>query len=268
MSAPSITALWQGSWGHVRAHLRHTQVLTFRNLLRVKDDPLSLLDSVLMPVVFTVLFVYVFGGAMSSSREAYMQYLVPGLLGVLATNISLSAGSGMSTDFRDGIVDRLRSLPISPSSVLFAKLIAELLRALFSLSILLCLAMVIGLDVPAGPLGLLGAISLNLVFAAAVLWISLFLGMVARTPQSVQGLIVIVAVPLQFGSSIFAPPRTMPDWLQTFTQFNPLSALADTSRNLINGGPVGHPALIVLMWSAGITAVFAPLAGARFRQRE
>lgn len=251
-----------------RAALTHIGALVRRNLMRIKADPESMFDALLMPIIFTVLFVYVFGGAVSGSRHDYIQYMVPGMVGQIGVNLAMAVGTGLNSDFSTGVMDRFRTLPIGRSSVLVAKLIAELLRSVVSLVILLSFAMILGLSLShSDPLKLLAVLGLSLAFGTGMVWVSMLLGMSMRSVQAVQGVSMLVIMPLQFGSSTFAPTTTMPGWLQAFTKYNPLSALADASRALINGGEVLHPALKVLAWSVGLTAVFAPLAVARFRKR-
>ncbi|MCD0485055.1 ABC transporter permease [Streptacidiphilus sp. ASG 303] len=251
----------------LRAQLRHVGALTRRNLLRIKADPESMFDALLMPVVFIVLFVYVFGGAMSGGRGDYIQYLVPGLLGQTGINLAMAVGTGLNSDFATGVMDRFRTLPIGRASVLVAKLLAETLRGLVSFTVLIAFALLLGLEVRTGPLQVLAAVALSLLFGSAMVWLSMLLGMSLRSAQAVQGVSALVLMPLQFGSSTFADPATMPGWLRAFTRLNPMSALADASRALFNGGPLAHPVLMVLAWTAGITAVAAPLAVARFRKR-
>ncbi|MFJ6214891.1 ABC transporter permease [Streptomyces sp. NPDC092296] len=250
-----------------RAQLRHIGALTRRNLMRIKADPESMFDALLMPIIFTVLFVYVFGGALSGNQHDYIQYLVPGLLGQTGINLAMAVGTGLNTDFNTGVMDRFRTLPIGRASVLISKLVAETCRGLVSFVILIGFAMLLGLRVQTGPVQVIAAVALSLLFGSAMVWVSMLLGMAMRSAQAVQGISMLVIMPLQFGSSTFANPSTMPGWLQAFTKVNPLSALADASRSLFNGGPLAHPVLMVLAWSIGITAVTAPLAVARFRKR-
>ncbi|MFJ6616338.1 ABC transporter permease [Kitasatospora sp. NPDC091335] len=248
--------------------LRHVGALTRRNLMRIKADPESMFDAVLMPIIFTVLFVYVFGGAMAGDQDTYKQYLIPGLLGQTGLTLAMAVGTGLNSDFQTGVMDRFRTLPIGRASVLLSKIVAETLRGLLSFAILIGFAMCIGFEVRTGPLEVLATIGLALVFGMSIVWISMLLGMALRSAQAVQGVAMLVLMPMQFGSSIFARTDTMPGWLQSFTKVNPLSALADASRALLNGeGAVAHPVMIVLIWSAAVTAVFAPLAVARFRKR-
>ncbi|MGA5816345.1 ABC transporter permease [Kitasatospora sp. NPDC094028] len=253
----------------LRDHLRHIGALTRRNLMRIKEDPESMFDAVLMPIVFTVLFVYVFGGAMfAGDQDKYKQFMIPGLLGQTGITLALAVGTGLNSDFQTGVMDRFRTLPIGRASVLLAKITAETLRALLSSAILLTFAFILGFELKTGVPELLAAVGLSLVFGMSIVWISMLLGMSMKSAQAVQGVSMLVLMPMQFGSSIFAPTDTMPGWLQAFTKVNPLSQLADASRSLLNGeGPLAHPVMIVLIWSAAATAIFAPLAVARFRKR-
>ncbi|MDH6575002.1 ABC transporter permease [Kitasatospora sp. MAP5-34] len=251
----------------LRGNLRHVGALTRRNLMRIKADPESMLDALLVPIIFTVLFVYVFGGAVKGSQQEYIQYMIPGLLGTTGLNLAMAVGTGLNSDFQTGVMDRFRTLPIARSAVLLSKLAAEVLRGLVSFTILIGFSTILGLQIKTDFLHLLAAVGLSLLFGMSIVWISMLLGMSLRSAQAVQGVSMVVIMPLQFGSSIFAPTSTMPGWLQTFTEYNPLSALADACRNLINGGALTHSVLIVLIWSVTITAITAPLAVARFRKR-
>ncbi|MDH6115785.1 ABC transporter permease [Kitasatospora sp. GAS204B] len=250
-----------------RDHLRHIGALTRRNLMRIKADPESLFDVLLMPIIFTLLFVYVFGGAVSGNQQAYKQYLIPGLLGGTGLNLAMAVGTGLNSDLQTGVMDRFRSLPIARSSVLIGKMLAEACRGLVSFTVLIVFALILGLQLKTGLPGVLGAVGLALVFGMSLVWISMLLGLTMKSAQAVQGVGMLVVMPLQFGSSIFAPTSTMPGWLHEFTKVNPLSNLADACRALINGGPVAHSVSMVLLWSVAITAITAPLAVNRFRKR-
>ncbi|MFF3762570.1 ABC transporter permease [Streptomyces sp. NPDC001922] len=256
----------------LRANLRHIGALVRRNALQIKADPESMFDAVLMPIIFTMLFVYVFGGAVGGSlggdRDVYINYVVPGLMAMGGLNIAMSVGTGVNDDFNKGVMDRFRTMPIARSSVLIAKLLVESGRMLVSTVVLLTVGFVIGFDLKTGPLELLGAVALALLFGSSLTWIFMLLGLSLKTPQAVQGLGFLAIMPLQFGSSIFAPPTSMPGWLQSFTDYNPLSQLADAARALMNGqGAVAHPVTVTLAWAVGITVVTAPLAVAKFRKR-
>ena len=269
-SAPVKAVADEGRIG-LRANLRHISALARRNLLQIKKDPESMFDVLLMPIVFTLLFVYVFGGSVGGSmgggRDEYLNYLVPGLMAMMGMNIASAVGTGVNDDFRKGVMDRFRTMPIARSSVLIAKIVVELGRMMVAIVILLCMGFGLGMELGTSVLGLLEAVALSAVFGAAIMWIFILLGLTMKTAQAVQGTGFLVLMPLQFGSSIFAPTQTMPGWLQTFTDYNPLSNLADAVRGLMMGGPVADSVLITLAWAIGITAVTAPLAVSKFRKK-
>ncbi|MFI1867824.1 ABC transporter permease [Streptomyces jumonjinensis] len=252
-----------------RAHLRHIGALVRRNVLQLKQDPQSMVDALLMPIVFTLLFVYVFGGAISGkdNRDAYVNYVVPGLMAMMGLSIAMAVGVGVNEDFKKGVMDRFRSMPISRSSVLIAKIVVEIGRMAVAMVILLGMGFLLGMEVRTSVLELLAAMGLSLLFGASLMWIFILLGLMVQSPQAVQGMAMLVLLPLQFGSSIFAPTTTMPDWLRTFTEYNPLSNLADAARALINGGELASSVWWTLGWAVAITVVTAPLAVGRFRRK-
>jgi oleandomycin transport system permease protein len=268
VTAPARTAASEGRIG-VRANLRHIGALARRNMLQLKQDPESMFDVLLMPVIFTLLFVYVFGGAVSGkgNQHEYVDYVIPGLMAMMGMNISMAVGTGINNDFQKGVMDRFRTMPIARSSVLIAKILVEVGRMMIAMAILLGMGFALGMNIATDVPHLLAAVVLSLIFGASLMWIFILLGLTMRTAQAVQGVAMIVLMPLQFGSSIFAKPTTMPGWLENFTKVNPLSNLADASRALINGGPVAHSVWMVVAWSVGITVVTAPLAVARFRKK-
>ncbi|MFJ1552874.1 ABC transporter permease [Streptomyces mirabilis] len=253
-----------------RAHARHIGALVRRNLLWIRQDPESMFDAVLMPVVFTLLFVYVFGGSIGQSlgggQDRYVQYVVPGLMAMTAMNIATAVGTGFNEDFQKGVMDRFRTLPIGQGSVLFAKIVVELMRMLVATTILMIVGVLVGFDITNWP-GLFASVGLSVLFGSSLMWIFLVLGVTMKNAQSVQAMGFLVLMPLQFGSSIFSPTRTMPGWLQNFTDYNPLSALADTTRGLMVGGPVTHSLWVTLAWTAGLTLVMAPIAIHKFRTK-
>jgi oleandomycin transport system permease protein len=163
-------------------------------------------------------------------------------------------------------MDRFRSLPIGRGSVLFAKIAVEMARMLFATTVLMIVAVLVGFDINHWA-GLFATVGLSAVFASSIMWVFLTLGVVLKNAQSVQAMGFMVLFPLQFGSSIFAPTQSMPGWLQAFTDYNPLSTLADAARGLMVGGPVAHDLWITLGWSVAITAVMAPVAIHKFRTK-
>ncbi|MER5873075.1 ABC transporter permease [Streptomyces sp. NPDC002044] len=253
----------------LRGNLRHIGALARRNVLQIKQDPESMFDVVFMPVIFTLLFVFVFGGAIAGkgNQGEYVNYVVPGLMAMMGMNIAMGVGTGVNDDFKKGVMDRFRSMPIARSSVLIAKIVVELGRMMVAITILLGMGFLLGLSIKSSVLDLFLSIGLAAVFGSSLMWIFILLGLSMKTPQAVQGMAMLVLMPLQFGSSIFAPTTTMPGWLQSFTDVNPLSNLADAARALINGTPLGNSVWITLAWSVGITLVTMPLAVRKFRQK-
>ncbi|WP_088797374.1 MULTISPECIES: ABC transporter permease [unclassified Streptomyces] len=270
MTAPRVKAGADEGRVGLRANLRHIGALVRRNALQIKQDPESMMDVLLMPIIFILLFTYVFGGAIAGkgNQHEYIQRLVPGMMAMLGMNIAMAVGSGVNEDFRKGVMDRFRTMPIARSSVLIAKIVVEIGRMLIATAILLGMGFLLGLEIKGSMLAFLAAVALSTVFGAALMWIFILLGLTVKTPQAVQGMAMLVLMPLQFGSSIFAPTTSMPGWLEGFTKVNPLSNLADASRALINNqGAVAHPALVTLGWAVAITAVTMPLAVAKFRKK-
>ncbi|MEU6771572.1 ABC transporter permease [Streptomyces sp. NPDC046759] len=254
----------------LRGHLRHTGALIRRNLLWIRQDPESMFDALLMPVVFTLLFVYVFGGsigqALGGGQGQYVQYVIPGMIAMMSMTLSQGVGTGFSQDFNSGVMDRFRTLPIGRGSVLFAKIAVELARMLFATAVLMVVAVLVGFHIHRWG-GLFATVGLSALFASSIMWVFLTLGVVLKNAQSVQAMGFLVLFPLQFGSSIFAPTKSMPGWLQHFTDYNPLSTLADAARGLMVGGPVAHDLWVTVIWSVAITAVMGPVAIHKFRTK-
>ncbi|UNZ19615.1 ABC transporter permease [Streptomyces sp. 891-h] len=270
--APGKPASVEGRIG-LQANLRHIGALVRRNALQIKQDPESMMDALLMPVIFTLLFVYVFGGAIGGSggggdRDQYVQYLIPGMMGMMGMSIAMAVGTGINEDFRKGVMDRFRSMPIARSSVLIAKSVVEIGRMLVAVTVLLTVGFLVGFDINGHWLGMLAAIGLTALFGASLLWIFILLGLTMNTAQAVQGVSFLVLMPLQFGSSVFVPTGTMPGWLKAFTDVNPLTHLADAARGLMLGqGEVGNPVMWTVIWSAGLTLLTAPIAISKFRKK-
>lgn len=247
--------------------VRHGLTLTWRSLLKLKHSPEQLLDVVLGPIVFVLLFVFLFGGAVAGDWRDYLQYVLPGILVQTIVFATLGTGIGLSTDIKTGIFDRFRSLPIARSAPLVGTILGDVARYVLSGGVVLAFGMLLGFRVHTGPLAVLAAYGLVLVFAIAVCWVTALVGLLVKTPQSVQVFGFVVLFPLTFGSNIFTLPATMPGWLRAWVEVNPVSALTTALRGLLDGGPVAGAVLETLLWSAGIVAVFAPLAVGAYRRR-
>jgi oleandomycin transport system permease protein len=249
------------------ATLRHSGTLAWRGIVKTVHSPEALLDVTLQPVIFLLLFVYVFGGAISGDPQTYLQFALPGVL--VQTFVFASAGTGvaLADDLNTGIFDRFRSLPIGRSAPLVGAIGADLVRYLTSGLIMLGLGVVLGFRFGTNPLAVLAALGLVTAFAFALCWVFTALAMVVTQPRSVQGLSALIMLPITFGSNVFVPAATMPWWLRGFVEVNPVSKLSDAVRGLLTGGPVAGPATAALVASAVIVGIFAPLAVALYQRR-
>jgi ABC-2 type transport system permease protein len=236
--------------------------LTFgwRALLKIKHVPEQLFDVTMFPILFTLMFTYVFGGAISGSTGEYLQYALPGILTQTVVFITMYTGLTINTDIEKGVFDRFRSLPVWRASLLVGALLGDTLRYGLASLMVLVVGVLIGYRAPGGFLGVVLAVLLLLVFCFSLSWLWLIVGLKVRTPNAVMGVSMMVLFPLTFVSSVFAPPDTMPDWLQAFVEVNPVTLLCEAARGLMNDVPDGGDITIVLVLSAAITAVFAPIA--------
>ncbi len=248
--------------------LRHSGVMVRRNLLSIKADPEELADVTVFPLLMTVLFTYVFGGAMKGSVSGnYLQFLVPGILAQMLTFGTMSTGLKLSNDFSKGVIDRFRSLPIARSAVLNGHIVSALLRLLLASVITTGAAMALGFRIHTSPLAFLAGVGVLMTLGLGISWVAVYLGSTAKSPQSVQGVGQLVLFPMMFASSIFAPTNTMPGWLQAAVKVNPLTNAADAARGLMTGGPAFHGVWMTMAWSAGLMLVFAPLAIRAYKRR-
>ena len=252
---------------HVPSVLRHGGTLAWRGVVKTVHSPEALLDVTLQPVIFLLLFVYVFGGAIAGDTSTYLQFALPGVLVQTVVFASAGTGVGLADDLQTGIFDRFRSLPISRSAPLLGAIGADLVRYLASGVIMLVFGAVLGFRGSGGPLAYVAALGLVTVFAFALCWVFTALAMVVKQPRSVQGLSALIMLPLTFGSNVFVPASSMPSWLRAFVDVNPVSKTVDAVRGLLTGGPVAGPATAALLAAAVMVAVFAPLAVVLYRRR-
>jgi ABC-2 type transport system permease protein/oleandomycin transport system permease protein len=250
-----------------RATISQTMTLAWRSLVQIKHNPWELLDLSIQPIMFLLLFTYVFGGAISGSTGDYLQFALPGLLVQNALFYTLSTAIGLNTDITKGVFDRLRSLPIARTAPLSGRIIADTFKQVWAFLLLVGFGMVLGFRVTTSVAGLLGALALLVVVALAMSWMSVLIGLKASSPEKVQMIAFSTMMPLTFTSSALVPSNTFPSWLQAWSDVNPVTHLADAIRGLlIGGGDVGGATLISLLWSAGFVVVFAPLAIRVFRR--
>ena len=252
-------------------------VLTKRSIARIRNEPETLADVTFMPVIFILMFAYVFGGAIPiPGNGSYHEYLIGGMLGMGMAQTAPGVAVAQVTDMSTGLIDRFRSLPMSRWALLLARSVAELLTQLIGAAVVVCVGLAIGWRVHTGPAEVIEAIALALLFGYAFTWAGLALGMVLRSPEAAQQTGFIIFLPLTFVSSAFVPTQTMPGWLQPIAEWNPLSALAAACRSLfgnpnpaasVDAWPMQHPELAVICWSVGLLLVFAPLAVHLYRRK-
>ena len=247
--------------------LRQTGTLAWRTLVQVRHNPLELLDFSIQPIMFVVLFTYVFGGAIAGSTAAYLTFTLPGIIVMNMLFVTMYVGLGLNTDLTKGVFDRLRSLPIARWAPLTGRITADLGKQAWSILLLLVVGFVLGFRLGTNMAGLLGATVLLLVSALAFSWVSVLIGVVAKDPEKVQAFGYTFLFPVTFVSNVFAPTESMPGWLQPIVRVNPVSILSEAARGLLVGGPVAVPVMQSLLWMAGIAAVFAPLAVLFFKRR-
>ena len=238
--------------------LRQTRALAWRSILQIRRNPFELGDYSIQPVIFLVLFLYVFGGAVAGSTEAYLRFMLPGIIVMNMIFVTVYVGHGLNTDLTKGIFDRFRALPIARAAPLAGRITADLVKQAWSILLLLIVGFLLGFRMEAPWHGLLGMSALLLIFALAASWIMVLLGVLARDPEHVQLFGFTVLFPITFVSNIFVPTGTMPGWLQLVVAANPVSLLTEASRGLLLGGPVLAPAAGAMLWALGIAGVFAP----------
>ena len=240
--------------------------LAWRAMLKIKHVPFQLFDVTVMPIMFTLLFTYIFGGALAGSPREYIQYLLPGVLVQTIIFITVYTGVGLNTDIHKGLYDRFRSLPMSQPAPLFGALAGDLFRYSVASALILVVGLILGFRPQGGVLGVLLAMALVMVFCFALSWCWIIVGMLVRTPESVMTTSFIFLMPLTFASNIFVDLRTMPPLLQAIVSRNPVTHLANASRGLMHGQPVGTEILWVLLASAIIVLIASPVAMRMYRK--
>ncbi len=243
-----------------------TLVAAWRNLLRIPRQPDLLISFTVQPIMFLLLFNYVFGGAIQTPGVDYIDFLIPGLVVMTVAFASFGTGIGLNEDLAKGIIDRFRSLPIARSAVLAGRILADAVRLVASLAVILGVGMALGFRITTSPVAALAGFLLIIAFGMALSWVAALIGLSVRNPETAQSAGFIWMFPLIFASSVFAPPETMPGWLQPFVDLNPITVATNALRGLLLGGPVLSPVLQTLAWAAALTVVFAPLAIRQFRR--
>jgi ABC transporter DrrB family efflux protein len=247
--------------------LRQTFSLAWRTLVQIKHNPAELIDFSIQPVMFLLLFTYVFGGAIGGSPHAYLAFALSGIIVQNSLFTTLNTATGLSTDLEKGFFDRLRSLPIARFAPLAGRIGADIAKQAWSVLMLLVIGFILGFRIGTNPLDVLAATGLVLVSTLALSWALVLVAMLAANPEKVQIFGFVVLFPITFTSDAFVRTASMPGWLQAWSKANPVSLISDAVRGLMVSGPVALPVLESLAYAAGFTIVFAPLAVRAFRRR-
>lgn len=279
MSAPTTTGHFRATHPDERGATASRQLgaLVRRNLTHIRRQPEMLTDVTIQPVIFVLLFAFVFGGSIEIPGVDYKEWLLPGIMAQTMTFSAFIVAVGLTSDIGKGIVDRLRSLPIGRGAVVVARSVSSLIHSLLGIVVMSVTGLFIGWGIHEGwARGLLGY-GLLILFGFAMIWVGILVGSSLRSVEAVQGVMFTTIFPITFLSNAFARPEGMPDWLRLIAEWNPVSALVQAMRELWgNDGiplppdaalPLQYPVTATILWSVGLSAVLAPLAVRAFVRR-
>jgi ABC-2 type transport system permease protein len=237
-----------------------------RNIIAYRRVPQLLVFSTIQPVVFVLLFRYVFGGAISVPGVPYVDFLMPGIFVQTVTFGALNTAIGLATDLNQGLIERFRSLPMARSAVLAGRTLADLVRNVFVVALMFAVGFAVGWRVHTGVVPLIAAVLLILLFGYALSWIFATVGLVVKDPETAQAAAFPILAPLVFASNAFVPVESMPDWLQYWAEHQPVSVVITAVRDLTIGGATTYDLVLAILWCVGILAVAAPFAVRRYRR--
>jgi ABC transporter DrrB family efflux protein len=244
-----------------------TAVVAKRNLLRIPRQPDLWVSFTIQPIMFVLLFVYVFGGAIRTPGYSdYVDFLMPGIIVQTMSFGGFVTAIGLSDDLRKGLVDRFRSLPMARSAVLAGRTLADVATNAVALAVMVVVGLLVGFNFTSSPLEVVGGIGLLLLFGYAFSWIFAFVALISKSAEGAQALGFMFIFPLTFASSAFVPPESMPSWLQAFAEANPFSTIVDAMRTLFVDAPAGNDVWVAVLWCVGLVAVFATLSVYRYRR--
>lgn len=254
------------SFGTLSYPVQDALLMTKRNLLHYVRVPQLILYTVIQPIMFTLLFAYVFGGAIATPGGSYVNFLIPGI--VIQTVVFGAMGTGikLAEDMQKGIMDRFRSLPIARGTVLAARTLTDTMWNGLGVLIMVAVGYAIGYRFAGSPLDAVLFFGLAVLFAFTFSWVGATVGLIGKSSQAAEMLGFTVMFPIVFISSIFVPVQTMPDWLRVIAAANPMTKAADAVRALSFGQPLGNAGIITVLWCIAILAVFAPLAILRYKR--
>ena len=246
--------------------IRHAMILTKRNVLRIVRIPQLLIFSTIQPVMFVLLFAFVFGGAIEIPGISYIDFLIPGIFVQTVVFGSTNTAIGLTEDLQAGIIDRFRSLPIARSAVLAGRTLGDVVRNVFVVILMTIVAHLIGFRFHAGVVAALAVLVLTLAIGFTFSWISASIGLAAKTPEAAQAASFIPIFPFVFASSAFVPVETMPSWLAAFSRNQPVTRFVDALRALTLGGETASHVIAAIVWIIIILAVFVPLSVRLYRR--
>lgn len=274
---PDRAASEAGALARVVSRLRDVVIMTRRNLVHIAREPMQLSDVTVQPVLFTVLFVYVFGSGMSlPGGGSYTDFVIAGLLTMNLVTSSMGTGVGLATDISTGMIERFRTLPMWRASVLVGRTVSDFLSAAMCSAIVALTGLVVGWRPETGMWSVLGGFGIALLFSYALTWPTACAGIAAKAPESAMSIGFVVIFPLAFVSNALVPTRHMPSWLRVIADWNPVSSVTASVRDLWGNPnplppnpswPVEHPLAAALLWSSALIVIAAPLAAYLFRRR-
>ena len=238
-----------------------------RNLIHIRRNPELLLDVTLSPIMFVLLFRFVFGGAIDVGDQSYVNFLMAGIFVQSIAFAGAWTGYLLANDLTKGMVDRLRSLPMSQSAVITGRTLTDVLRGALAIAVMTVVGIVIGFRPEGSPLAWLAAAGLLLLFGFMLSWVGVAVGAWVRTPEAVSSLIFMTIFPLTFASSAFVPTETMPAWLRVFAENQPMTLVINAVRDMVLGGWGGAHLFPAILWTVGLLAVFFPLALRLYQRR-
>jgi ABC-2 type transport system permease protein len=243
-----------------------TLSMAWRALKKMRRNPEQFFDVTIQPLLFTAMFAYVFGGAISGDVQSYLPLMIPGIVAQTVLTTCMATGVQLREDMEKGVFDRFKSLPIARIAPLAGPMVADLVRYLVAASLTFLTGMVMGYRPQGGPLGVLAAIALSIFIGWSMAWIFTWIGTIARSARTVQGFSMMILFPLTFLSNAFVPADTLPSWLQTFVDVNPVSHLVSATRDLANNGAITAEVGWTLLAGLVVIAIFAPLSVRSYRR--
>jgi|SRR5690625_1580629 len=249
-----------------RLTVQQTLALAWRAVKKMQRTPEQFADVLLQPILFTLMFAYIFGGAIAGDVSSYLPLMIPGILAMTTLTACMATGVQLREDMDTGVFNRFRALPLSRVVPLIGPMVADLLRYTVAASLTLGTGLLLGYRPGGGLFGVVGALLLTIVTGWSLAWAFTYIGTVARSAQSVQGLSMMLLLPLTFLSNAFVPVETLPNWLETFVRINPVSHVVSAIRDLANDGAITSAVGWALLGCAVVIAIFAPLAVRRYQR--